>query len=299
MKYNIKRLISFKKRLQTEKSTQKSAKFVVDTIYDLFIKDKSIAEKPFPSVIHSSYNDYQLPIEFGKQVFYLSPYTGSNFFRIGGGTTSSTGTVSTDYTKTEGLCVTFATADTVDAAAGVEQDTKMWFIGDGENVERNFSGFFFHTRIAFHNNSYDGAATGEGSRFFTGLSSVDGSVLVESDKPEGDIIGLQRIFDGDSDGKKDGTFKIYSSTGTEQQTINTGMAFEPEHTYDFSMYCRPGGDVHWYLKNIDTDNIQEGTAYGVMPDSGELLKAVIHIQTLDAIVRSIKMQSLYVCCEKK
>lgn len=156
------------------------------------------------------------------------------------------------------------------------------------------NGFFFNTRLALTDASYDESGAGTGSRIFVGLTSGTMVLSAGSDAPGGSTAGFQRCHVNGA--RLDANWQfITRDSVSNQTTIDTGLPFRAEKVYDFILFCVPQGDVvSWKIVNVTDDTSAEGSTSDTLPVANLGLRAGFQIQTVNAIPRNIRMQRVYI-----
>ena len=228
------------------------------------------------------------PSFFQNSVVLIGTNTGSALGTLGN-TVTSVGTIShPNPNEAYGYMANFASAATAAATAGTSTNGTLWLRGviDG-------GGFFFATRIAFPDASYNETGVSTGSRIFLGMTSGTLAAAVGSNAPSGSHAGFQRLHVNGS--ITDTNWHFFTSNGTSNERVDTGLEFIPGKVYDAYLFCPPTGNViSWRIDNL-TDNLTaEGSTETLLPAADALLRAGVQIQTVNALSRNLRLQRLYI-----
>jgi hypothetical protein len=211
-----------------------------------------------------------------------------------GNTVTSAGTISHPTpTALYGWMANFVTAATAAATAGTGNNGLLWV---RDTSITNASGFFFNTRIALPDASYNENGASTGTRIFVGLTNQTMAASVGSNDPAGVRVGFQRLHVNGS--TTDTNWFISVKGGGSEERINTGLTFTPECVYDCYLFCPPDGSfIGWRIDNITLGTTQAGTLVqnvNQLPTVGTYMRAGFQLQTVDAVARNIRMQRVYI-----
>lgn len=233
------------------------------------------------------------PSFFQNQITIISPNTTTSVSTIGTAVTSA-GTLSHPAaTPQYGFMTDFASGATINNTAGTSHAATN-FARNNTGISR---GFFYASRIALPNTSYNGTTGATGSRIYSGMAAgniVGTSSMVLSDTPAIIGCGFQRVHNGAGLQQANWQFLIRNAA---TDRIDTGLAFLPEKVYDMFLFCPPDGSfIGWRIDNVTDDLTQEGIYNGTqLPALGTLMRGGVGLATLDAVNRNIRMQRIY--CE--
>lgn len=229
------------------------------------------------------------PSFFQNNIMMINTNTTTTITSIGNSVTS-TGTISHPTpVPLYGYMANFATAATGAATSGTGNGSTLWIrsttVSDG-------GGFFFNARLGLPDTTYNETGASTGSRIFVGLTNQTMAVSVGSNDPAGIRVGFQRLH---VNGSTLDTNWFISTKGTTQVRTDTGLVFTPECVYDFYLFCPPDGSyIGWRIDNITLDTTQEGTITSELPTVTTYMRAGFQIQTVNAVVRNIRMQRVYI-----
>jgi hypothetical protein len=250
---------------------------------------KSLAGRMLPRITGPSGISTPLqPSLFQNAIVLFSPNTTTSISAVGHSATS-VGTLSHPAaTETYGYMTNFATANTAAATSGTGTSALAIFRGStpGSN------GFFFNARLALPDGSYDESGATTGSRIFVGLANTTMASSVGADSPSAAFIGFQRCH---SNGSRLDTNWQFFTKEVGATVVDTGLVFTPGKTYDFYIFCAPqGGTVFWRIDNLTDGTTFEGSSSETLPLSITALRAGFQVQTVNAVVRNIRMQRMYI-----
>jgi hypothetical protein len=230
------------------------------------------------------------PSFFQNAIQMIAPGT-STTLTIFGIQAVSVGTVSHPTVSEQyGHMANFASAATAAATAGTGggQVTLMRGVVPG-----GANGFFTAVRMALPDSSYDATGVDTGTRVFVGMTNQAMAASVASDNPAGNLVGFFRRHTGG--GAQDANWQIASKDNSVLSLQDTGMPFLPQKVYDMCLYCAPvGTEVRWRIDNVTDGTTAEGVVTERLPSAGNALRAGLQLQTVDAAVRNIRMQRIYV-----
>ena len=86
-----------------------------------------------------------------------------------------------------------------------------------------------------------------------------------------------------------------SGKGTTNNRTDTGTPFLPDKIYDACISCpQPGNVISWRLENVTDDLTASGETSTHLPATDALLRAGIQLQTVNAVVRNLRFQRIYI-----
>lgn len=253
---------------------------------------KTIAGRAFLRVLGPSGLKTPLqPALFQNTVRLVTPNTTTSMTAIGGAITS-VGTLSTP-TPTEqlGFMTNFASAATALITTGTGDALFLWTRG---TVPGGSNGFFISIRAAFPDASYDSTGAGVGTRAFVGLYSGTMSSSVLADDIAAAGVGFQRLHT--DTGLKDSNWFIVTRNAGPQVRLNTGIPFAAGKIMDFYLFTAPLSNViNWRIDNLSDGTSAEGVLSNEadLPPAGTPMRAGIQLQTVDAVVRNVRLGRLY------
>lgn len=206
-----------------------------------------------------------------------------------GNTVGSAGTVSHPTPVEQyGYMANFATAATALATAGTGNSSTLWVRGSTLGA----NGFFYNARLAYPDSSYNETGASTGTRTFVGLTNQALTVSSSADNPAGHYCGFMRRHT--DTGEKDTNWKFVSKNNVDQIIVDTGLEFLPEKVYDFYIFCSPqGNEIHWRIDNITDGIIRDGSVTDNLPGNNIYMRGVLSLQTVNAVIRNIRMQRVY------
>jgi len=208
-----------------------------------------------------------------------------------GNTVTSVGTISHPVvTPAYGWMTNFASANSSGATCGTGNNGLLW--SRSINID-DASGFFYYSRLAFPDSNYDETGASTGTRIFAGLTTSTMAQSVQLDNPTGNRIGFSRLHVNSS--TTDTNWQITSRNGTSETRTDTGLQFLAEKVYDFYLFCAPGAsEIGWRIDNL-TDNLtEEGIVSTTLPSVNTIMRAGFQLNTVNAQVRNIRMQRVYI-----
>jgi len=229
------------------------------------------------------------PSFFQNNIMMINTNTTTTITSIGN-TVTSVGTISHPTpTLLYGWMTNFATTAISASTSGTGNNGLLWT--RSTNVT-DAAGFFFNTRLAFPDSSYDETGMSTGTRIFVGLTSQTMANSVTVNDPVGVRVGFSRIH---VNGSPPDSNWFLSLKATSEERIDTQMVFTPECIYDFYLFCPPTGSfISWRIDNITLGTSQEGTTTVQLPTVGVYMRAGFQLLTVNAVVRNIRMQRVYV-----
>ena len=208
-----------------------------------------------------------------------------------GNTVTSTGTLSHPTpTPAYGYMTNFVTSATANTTAGTGTNGTIFV---RTTTASDAAGFFFYSRLAFPDASYDQTTTSTGSRIFVGLTNGTMAASVGADNPTGNHCGFfRRHVNGAA---QDTNWQFGTKDGTTLNLIDTTLTFTAQKVYDFYIFCPPGGAaINWRVDNLTDDTTQQGSTDLNLPTANTYLRAGFQIQTINATGRNIRMQRVYI-----
>jgi hypothetical protein len=229
------------------------------------------------------------PSFFQNQIVMLSTGGGTAISTLGS-TVTSAGTLSHPAaTENYGYTTNFVTAGTLAATAGTGTASTIYMRGA---LEGGANGFFFASRLAFPDASYNQTGAATGTRLFVGMTSGTMAASVGADNNAGHHVGFQRCHT--DAGRQDTHWQIIARDGVTQSQASTLLDFLPEKVYDFYLFCPPrGATVYWRVDNVTDGVSKEGEVTANLPSATTLLRGGFQLQSVDAVARNIRMQRVY------
>ncbi len=244
------------------------------------------------------------PSLFQQNVRMVTPGNGTTAttYTTIGGTVAVNGTLATvgatqPITQAMGSMSNIASTTTQYAGAGIQTTNLQYYRGSGGT---NADGFFYAVRVNFSGNTsmaltnYNNTTTG--ARFFAGLTSLNitgnTTSMGLSASPTGHYAGFRYSAETDTAGK----FVFMTNSGTATATTaNTGVALDILKTYDFYVYCAPGGSViYWRLDNLTDGTTAEGSANTNLPGATNAMRAGVALAPLSTTAINYRFQRMYV-----
>jgi hypothetical protein len=228
------------------------------------------------------------PSFFQNSITFIGPSATTALSAIGNSVTS-VGTIShPNPSEAYGYMANIASAATVNTTAGTGTASTLWLRGG-----LGGGGFFFATRAAFPDAGHNETGIGTGTRIFTGMTSLALSAAVASNSPAGHHAGFQRLHVNAS--TLDENWFFLTGNGVNNHRIDTGLPFLPGKIYDAYIFCPPSGNViSWRIDNLTDDLTASGETSTHLPASDALLRAGIQFQTVNAVVRNLRLQRIYI-----
>lgn len=227
------------------------------------------------------------PSFFQNQIVIVSTGLTTTVQTIGN-TVTSVGTVSHPApTEQYGYMANFVSAATAAATCGTGNATALWQRG---TLPGGSGGFFFNTRLAFPDTTYDQTGASTGTRIFVGLTSGTMALSASSDDPAGHMAGFfRRHVNGAA---QDTNWQFATKDGSVIDIVNTGLPFIAQKVFDFYVFCAPqGSTIYWRIDNVTDGTTAEGSTTTRLPQS--LMRAGLQVGTVDAVARNVRMQRLY------
>lgn len=228
------------------------------------------------------------PSFFQNFITLIGPSASTALSTIGN-TVASVGTIShPNPSEAYGYMANVASASTANATAGVGTSGTLWLRG-----ALGGGGFFFAARLAFPDASYSEGGAATGTRLFIGMTSNTMANAVTVNAPSGSNCGFQRLHVNGS--TTDTNWHFYTSNGVSIDRADTGLEFLPGKIYDAYIFCPPSGNViSWRIDNL-TDNLSAtGETTTHLPSPDALLRAGAQLQTVNATVRNLRIQRIYI-----
>lgn len=208
-----------------------------------------------------------------------------------GNTVTSVGTISHPTpTPAYGWMANFVTAASPAATSGTGTNGTIFV---RTTTATDAAGFFYYTRIALPDASYDETGSLTGSRIFIGLTSGTMAASVGSDNPSGSHCGFfRRNVNG---GSLDTNWQFMTKDGSSINVEDTGLVFTAQKVYDCYIFCPPGGaSISWRIDNVSDETSFEGSTTSNLPASGTYMRAGFQLFTSNATARNIRMQRVYI-----
>ena len=228
------------------------------------------------------------PSFFQNSITFIGPSATTALSAIGNSVTS-VGTIShPNVSEAYGYMANIASAASANTTAGTGTASTLWLRGG-----LGGGGFFFATRAAFPDAGYNETGAGTGTRIFTGMTSLALSAAVASNSPAGHHAGFQRLHVNAS--TLDENWFFLTGNGVNNNRIDTGLPFLPGKIYDAYIFCPPSGNViSWRIDNLTDDLTASGETSTHLPATDALLRAGIQLQTVNAVVRNLRLQRIYI-----
>jgi len=227
------------------------------------------------------------PSFFQNQILLISPNTTTSVSTLGG-TVASAGTLSHPAPSAAyGFMTNFVSGAVSGNTAGTGHAVTLW---QRSTVENESNGFFFATRIALPDASYNE------SRIFLGLTNQTLANSVASDNPAGIFAGFFRAHTTAGLQQANWQFAVRPDGIAATVFTDTGLPFLAEKVYDAYIFCPPGGaNIGWRIDNVTDGTTQEGTITSPLPGVNQYMRGGIQVATFQAQARNIRMQRIY--CE--
>lgn len=264
-------------------------------VYAKSVAGRMLLKAKAPSGITYSYQ----PSLFQQNVVLITPGNGTTAttYTTVGGSIAAVGTLGTitaaQLTQSIGSMSNITTAATANSGAGPQTTNAQFFRGSGGT---NADGFFYATRVNFSGNAGMTLAkytTTPGARFFAGLSSLtinNTASMTAADNPTGSYAGFQYSYVRDTNGN----FQFITKDGTTQNVIDTGVPLAINKTYDFYVYCAPGGTtVYWKIENLTDGTATEGSTGTNLPAATTAMRAGVALASSSTTTIQYRFQRLY------
>lgn len=261
---------------------------------NLRVYAKAVSGRMMLKVKAPSGVDYTLqPSLFQQQVTIATPgITATTIAALGNGIPVLTGTgAAATTTQAQGAMNRITSGTTAGTGAGVQTTTVGYYRGTGGT---NADGFFYYVRVNFAETTLTNYTnTTTGMRFFAGLSSLaitGATSMVASDAPTGDYAGFQYSAVRDTGGN----FQFITRDNATQSVVNTGVALAISKTYDFMVYCAPGGStIYWRITNLTDGTTTENSTSTNLPTTTTAMRTGFAIAPLSTTARYLHWQRLY------
>lgn len=155
-------------------------------------------------------------------------------------------------------------------------------------------GFFYYSRLAYPDSSYNNTVATTGTRIWNGVTSNTLVTQTNGDTVSGAHAGFWRRHVNGGTLDTNWQFATKATAGS-QNTIDTGMAFTVQNVYDFWIYLAPGStEIFWRVDNVTASTTAEGSTSTGVPEATTALRAGNNIITINAAARNVRMQKMYV-----
>ncbi|MFZ9938215.1 MAG: hypothetical protein ACO3JG_14345, partial [Luteolibacter sp.] len=228
------------------------------------------------------------PSFFQNFIVLIGPSSGSTLSSVGTGLTITGTTSHPNPSEAYGYMANLASAATASATAGTGTSGTLCLRG-----ALGGGGFFFASRIAFPDASYNESGATTGSRIFVGLTSLSMAATVQSNLPAGSYAGFHRLHVNGS--TQDDNWFFLTGNGVSNDRTDTGLPFLPGKIYDTYIFCAPSGNViSWRIDNLTDDLTASGETTTHLPAADTFLRAGIQLATVNAVARNIRFQRIYI-----
>lgn len=86
-----------------------------------------------------------------------------------------------------------------------------------------------------------------------------------------------------------------TGNGTTNNRTDTGLQFLPGKIYEAYIFCPPSGNViSWRIDNLTDDLTASGETSVHLPATDAILHAGIRLQTVNAVIRNLRLQRIYI-----
>lgn len=180
-----------------------------------------------------------------------------------------------------------STPATATTRAGFESSDQVW-IGAGIG-----GGWVYQTLINLSDASYANSGASTGSRIFCGMSDQTAINSVNADNPAGNRFGFS--YCNVNGGLTNTNWFLTEKNNTTENRTDTGMTLAQNKLYRMTLHQPRGWPyLGWQIENL-TDATTQGNIYSVNatgPLGTALLRAVVALQTVNAVARSIEIVRL-------
>jgi hypothetical protein len=206
-----------------------------------------------------------------------------------GNTVTTVGTIShPNPTEAYGYMANIASGSVANSTVGTGTASTLWLRG-----ALGGGGFFFAARVAFPDASYNETGASTGTRIFVGMTNLTMAQVVASNAPVGSHAGFQRLHVNGS--PLDANWFFLTGNGTTNHRIDTGIPFLPGKIYDCYLFCAPSGNViSWRIDNLTDGLSASGETTTHLPATDALLRAGVQVATVNAVVRNLRLQRIYI-----
>lgn len=234
------------------------------------------------------------PSFFQNQIALAAPNGAST-------TMASVGALITNYgtgshpapTEQYGVMTNFASAATANASTGAAHTLLSLFRG---SLAGGANGFFFATRIAYPDASYDAGAAGTGARTFVGVTSQNGDRALGTTATDTLAVNTLGFVRRHTDsGAQDTNWLLQSrGAGATITSIDTGLPFVAGKVYDAYLFCAPlANEIGWRIDNLTDSLTAEGIVDSFLPDGNAPLRSAVTLHTLNVVSRNLRIQRIY------
>jgi hypothetical protein len=228
------------------------------------------------------------PSFFQNFIVLIGPSATSAMSSIGN-TLTSVGTIShPNPSEALGYMANIATSTTANITAGTGTTGTLWLRG-----ALGGGGFFFAARVAFPDSNYNETGTGTGSRVFVGMTGLTMAQAAATNDPSASTAGFHRSHINGA--LTDENWHFLTSNANTTERVDTGIAFLPNKVYDAYIFCAPSGNViSWRIDNVSDGLTASGETSNFLPNPVVLMRAGAQLQTINAVVRNLRIQRLYI-----
>lgn len=258
---------------------------------EMLLYAKSLGGRILPRILGPSGISTPLQPSFFQNFITLIGTNTTTTVSTLGQAVTSTGTISHPaVTESYGYMADFQTAATGAATAGTGNAGLVYLRG---SVSNGANGFFYASRLAFPNSSYNESGASTGTRFFNGFTAGTLAAMVTTDAPTGNFCGFRRNHV--NAGIQDTNWQFITRDNTTTTVQDTGLAFAAEKVYDGYIFCPPNGStIYWRIDNITDETTAEGSQTLTLPGNTTLMRGGFHLCTVNAVARNIRMQRVYI-----
>lgn len=206
--------------------------------------------------------------------------------------TSDLGNITTVFDESTGILAKYSTAGTAATAAGSSNASTSFLRG---SVAGGSNGFWFHSRVALQDASYNQTGAATGSRAFVGLSSSTGSQVTGVDDYDTNRCGFVRLHT--DTGRQDTNWRFSCrALGGSETLVDTGVVLTIGKAYDFVISCDPvGAIIYWEIWDwLTGDLLASGNVNTNLPVATTPMRGIVYLTSVDAVVRSISFHHYHI-----
>lgn len=260
----------------------------VPAVGTAYVHAKNVSGRTMMKIVPPTGNDYVVqPSLFSQFIASVGVGSGTTLTGLRCAPTSS-GTVSHPTAiQATGYLANLATIAAISSSAFVNLNQANAFLGT-LGPPNGTSGFFFAARV----NQPDSGSGATGIRVFAGLNdTATWNLVTTNDSASGHRVGF---YLSTAIPQQGANWLVLSKDGTNQNLIDTGLAFSTSSVYDMQLFSAyTGSAVTWRIVNLNTNAEAAGTASLNLPGASTPLIAGVGMSTLSATAKNIRFQQIY------
>ncbi len=251
---------------------------------------KSMAGRMLPRVQWPSGVVYPLqPSFFQNNIFSLAPSTTTVLTALWDSHTA-VGTISHPLaTEAYWRMANFASAATAGTTCWTGSANLLTCTGSVANWA---SGFFYQSRFALPDSSYNQTGASTGSRVFSGLTNATMAVVVGLD-----LLAISNsvwFFRTSSSVLTHINWQFTTRNSTAQKIVDTGLPFIPQKVYDVFIFCPPNWTTIWWrIDNVTDWTTASWEVSETLPVNTEFMRCGTQLCTINALSRHLRIQKIY------